>query len=140
MWCVMYKCQHQLVCYGLYPSSACFCYFLKQEKENKMSACISYVSIIFRPRQIALFSSSFLFIFSLHSLPHIENCNAQECFSKQGHEKWPTDTNFLTPTSTGCKVEMLALMLRILAGVHTFYYKAKTSTFYQHLQMLKSLY
>ena len=30
MWCVMNKCQHQLVCYGLYPSSACFCYFLKK--------------------------------------------------------------------------------------------------------------
>ena len=42
MWCVMNKCQQQLVCYGLYPSSACFCNFLKQEEENKMSACMTY--------------------------------------------------------------------------------------------------
>ena len=83
----MNKYQHQLVCYGLYPSSACFCYFLKQEEENKMSACMSYVAIIFRPRLLALFSSSFLFIVSLLSLQHIENCNVQECFSKQGSEK-----------------------------------------------------
>ena len=78
----MNKFQHQLVCYGLYPSSACFCYFLKQEEENKMSACMSFVSITFWPRLIALFSSSFLFIVSLLSLQHIKNCNAQECFSK----------------------------------------------------------
>ena len=82
----MNKFQHQLVCYGLYPSSACFCYFLKQQEENKMSVCMSFVGIIFRPRLIALFSS-FLFIVSLLSLQHIEKCNAQECFSKEGHEK-----------------------------------------------------
>ena len=51
-----------------------------------MSACMSFVGIIFRPRLIALFSS-FLFIVSLLSLQHIEKCNAQECFSKEGHEK-----------------------------------------------------
>ena len=106
MWCVMNKCQHQLVCYGLYPSSACFCYFLKQEEENKMSACMSYVGVIFRSRLIALFSYSFLFFVSLLSLHHIENCNAQEWFSKQGHEKWPTNANFQPPASTGRKVEM----------------------------------
>ena len=87
MWCIMNKCQHQLVCYGLYPSSACFCYFLKQKEENQMSACMSFVGIIFRPRLTALFSSSYLFIVSLHSLQHIENCNALECFSKVGREK-----------------------------------------------------
>ena len=95
MWSVMNKCQHQLVCYGLYPTSTCFCYFLKQEQENKMSACMSYVGIIFRPRLIALFSSSFLFIVSLLSLQHIENCNAQDT------KKWPTDASFQTPASTG---------------------------------------
>ena len=87
MWCVMIICQHKLVCYWLYPSSACFSYFLKEEEENKMSACMSYVSIIFRPRLTALFSSSYLFIVSLHSLQHIENCSALECFSKVGREK-----------------------------------------------------
>ena len=115
MWCVMNNCQHQLVCYGLYPSSACFCYFLKQDKENKMSACMSYVGIIFRPRLIALFYSSFLFIVSLHNLQHIENCNAQECFSKQRREKWPTDANFQTPACTGCKVEMASANTAIAA-------------------------
>ena len=45
---------------------------------------MSFVGIIFQPRLIALFSSSFLFIVSLQ---HIENCNALECFSKQGREK-----------------------------------------------------
>ena len=64
----MNKCQHKLVCYGLYPSSACFCYFLKQQDENKMSVSMSYVSIIFQPRLIALFSSPFLFNISLLSL------------------------------------------------------------------------
>ena len=72
----MNKCQHQLVCYGLYPSSACFCYFIKEEEENKMAVCMSNVGIIFRPRLIASFSSSFLFIVSLLSLQHTENCNA----------------------------------------------------------------
>ena len=91
MWCVINKCQHQLVCYGLYPSSACFCYFLKKEEENKMSACMSYGGITFPPRLIALFSSSFLFIVSLLSLQQIENRNAQECFSNQGRKKWLTD-------------------------------------------------
>ena len=33
-----------------------------------------------------------------------------------------------------------ALFMRILAGVRTFYYKAKTTSVYQRLQMLKSLY
>ena len=33
-----------------------------------------------------------------------------------------------------------ALFIRILAGVRTFYYKAKTTSVYQRLQMLKSLY
>ena len=51
MWCVMNKCQHQFVCYGLYPSSACLC-----QEEIKMSACMSYLGIIFRPRLFALFS------------------------------------------------------------------------------------
>ena len=41
MWCVMNKCQNQLVCYGLYPSSACFCHFQKQDEENKISACMA---------------------------------------------------------------------------------------------------
>ena len=67
----MNKCQHQLVCYGLYPSSACICYFLKQEEENKMSACMSYMSAYF-PTQ-----ASFLFTVSFLSLQQIENCNAQ---------------------------------------------------------------
>ena len=97
MCCVMNKCQHQLVCYGLYPSSACFCYFLKQEEENKMSACMSYVVIIFRLGLIALFSSSFLFIVSLLSLQHIQNCNAQECFSKQGLETMAHGCKFSNP-------------------------------------------
>ena len=102
----MNKCQHQLVCYGLYPSSACFCYFLKQEEANKMSACMSYVGIIFRPRLLALFSSFFLFIVSLLSLQHIENCNAQVCFSKQGRKKMAHGHKFSNPHSTGRKVEM----------------------------------
>ena len=99
MWSVMNKYQHQLVCYGLYPSSACFCYFLKQEEENKMSACtgMSYVGIIFRPRLIAIFSSPFLFIVSLLSSQHIENCNAIECFSKQGREKMAHTRKFSNP-------------------------------------------
>ena len=29
----MNKCQNKLVCYGLYPSSACFCHFKKEEKK-----------------------------------------------------------------------------------------------------------
>ena len=91
MSCIMNKCQHQLVCYGLYPSSECFCYFLKQEEENKMSVCMSYVGIIFRTRLIALFSCSFLFIVSLQ---RIKYCNAQECFSSKDMKKWPTDANF----------------------------------------------
>ena len=97
MWCAMNKCQHQLVCYGLYSSSACFCYFLKQEEENKVSACMSDVDIIFRPRLNALFSSFFLFIVSLLSLQHTENCNAQECFSKQGCEKMAHGRKFSNP-------------------------------------------
>ena len=92
----MNKCQHHLVCYGLYPSSACFCYFLKQEEENKMSACMSYVGIILQPRLIALFSS-FLFIVSLLCLQHIESWNAQECFSKQGREKMAHRHKFSKP-------------------------------------------
>ena len=66
-----------------------------------------YVGIIFRPRLTALFSSSFLFIVSLLSLQGTENCNALECFSKQGREKMAhgrekmaQDANFQTPTST----------------------------------------
>ena len=97
MWCVMNKCQHQLVRYWLYPSSACFCYLLKREEENKMSACMSYVGIIFPPRLIALYSSSFLFIVSLLSLQQIENCNALECFSKQGREKMAHERKFSNP-------------------------------------------
>ena len=69
MWSVMNKCQHQLVCCGLYQSSACFCYFLKQEEENKMS-CMSSVGIVFRPRLIALFSSP-LFLLSVYSVYNI---------------------------------------------------------------------
>ena len=41
MWCVMNKCQKQFVCFGFYPSSACFCHFHKQEEENKMSVCMA---------------------------------------------------------------------------------------------------
>ena len=26
---------------GVYPSSACFCHFQKQQEENKMSACLA---------------------------------------------------------------------------------------------------
>ena len=48
---------------------------------------MSYVGIIFRPRLITLFSSSFLFIVSLLSLQQYENYNAQECFSKHGRER-----------------------------------------------------
>ena len=94
MWYIMNKCQHQF-CYGLYPS-ACFYYFFKQEEENKMSGCMSYIGIIFQPRLIALFSS-FHFIVSLLSLQHIENCNAQECFSKQGHTKMVHRCKFSNP-------------------------------------------
>ena len=96
MWCVMNKCQHQIACYGLYPSSACFRYFLKQEEENEMSACMSYVGIIFRPRLLTLFSS-FLFIVSLLILQPIEKCNAQECFSKQRRKKMAHRRKFSNP-------------------------------------------
>ena len=67
---------------------------------------MSYVGIIFRPRLIALVSFSFLFIFSLLSLQHIENCNAQECFSTQGRKKIAHGCKFSNPASTGRKVEM----------------------------------
>ena len=97
MRCAMNKCQHQLVCYGIFASSACFCYFIKQEEENKMAVCMSYICIIFRPRLIALFSSSFLFVVGLLSLQHIENCNAQECFSKKGRQKMAHGRKFSNP-------------------------------------------
>ena len=104
MWCVMNIFQHQLVCYGLYPSSACFCYFLKQQEENKMSACMSYVGIIFR--LTALFSSSFLFL-SVYSIYNIMKIVMPKNAS-QGKDanKWPMDANFQTPASTVHKVEM----------------------------------
>ena len=105
MLCVINKFQHQLVCYGLYPSSACFCYFLKQE-ENKMSACMSYVGIIFRPRLIALFSSSFpsLSVYSVYNILKI--VMPKNASQSKDANKWPTNANFQTPASTGHKEEM----------------------------------
>ena len=91
----MNKCLHQLVCYGLYPSSACFCPFKKQQEENEMSACMSNVCIIFQPRLIALFS--FFFNVSLLNFQHIESWNAHKCFSMKGHEKMAHGRKFSSP-------------------------------------------
>ena len=95
-------CQHQLACYGLYPSSACFCYFLQEEEENKMAACMSYVSIIFRPRLIIFF-----FLFSVYSLYNILKIVMPKNVSQsKGVKKWPWDANFQIPASTGRRLEM----------------------------------
>ena len=57
-----------------------------------------------------------LFIVSLLTLQHIENCNAQECFQSKDVKKWLTDANFQTLASTGRKAEM--------ASANTDYVKA----------------
>ena len=72
---------------------------------------MSYVSIIFRPRLIALFSSSFLFIVNLLSLQHIENCNALECFSKQRREEMANGRKFSSPRPQNAKKKWLSLTL-----------------------------
>ena len=109
----MNQCQNQLVCYKLYPSSACFCNFW--EKKRRKSFSMYFLCWHnFQPRLIAFF---FFFLLSVYSVYDILKVGMPKNVSQsKDAKKWPTDANFQAHASTGRKVEMAGANAGINAG------------------------
>ena len=77
---------------------------LKTRRRTKMSACMSYVGIIFQPRLIALFSSFYCQFTQFYNILKVGM--PKNISQSKDAKKWPTDANFKPLASTGRKVEM----------------------------------